>query len=96
MKFVVSLIAMAALAACGGKKEEQAAPTTGSAETAGSADTGSGSAADSDAGSAEGSAAEAEPLDVPTKVDFEELAESEITDKNVEARVKELEAELVE
>ncbi len=95
MKFVVSLIAMAALAGCGGKKEK-AEPSAGSAETVGSADTGSGSAAGSDAGSAAGSAAEAEPLDVPTKVDFEELAESEITDKNVEARVKELETELAE
>lgn len=95
MKFVVSFIAMAALAGCGGK-EEKAAPSAGSAEAVGSADTGSGSAAGSAAGSAEGSAAEAEPLDVPTKVDFEELAESEITDKNVEARVKEIEADLGE
>jgi hypothetical protein len=82
-----------ALAACGSKKEQ--APATGSAGSAGSAAVVV--ADDAGAGSGSGSAqAQAEPVDVPTEVDFEELATSEITDKNVEARVKELEGELAQ
>jgi hypothetical protein len=89
-RVIYTFVLVAALAACG-KKKEESAPATGSATPVVVAD-----AAGSAAGSAEGSAAVAEPLDVPTEVDFEDLATTEITDKNVEARVKAIEQELAE
>jgi hypothetical protein len=53
-----------------------------------------GSAAGSDTGSA-GSAAVAEaPVEIPTEMDYEDLANEEITDKTVEARLEDLETQL--
>jgi predicted small lipoprotein YifL len=82
-----------ALAACG--KETQKGPPLDPPVGSGSAtptDTnvaaGSGSA-----GSAAGSGSAA-AVDVPTEMDYEELAQEEITDKTVEARLKNLESEL--
>ena len=82
------LLLVAALAACGKKREEPAAtpppvPTV-------VADAAAGSGAD---------VADAEPteqaaLDLPTATDFEEQAEADITDKNVEAYVTSIEQEL--
>lgn len=88
-RLICTFVVAAALAACG-KKQEEPAPAQGSATPTAVEDAAVGSAA----GSGQGSAAEAEPLDVPTEVDFEDLASSEITDKNVEARVKAIEQEL--
>jgi hypothetical protein len=87
---MLMLVIVGGLGACGNKSKE-APPAVGSgsapAPVIEDAATGSG------AGSA---TADAEPLDVPTEVDFEDLASSEITDKNVEARMKELESDLAE
>lgn len=99
MKTIFTLVFVAAtLVGCGKKKEEAATPppatgsATGSAAGSGSADTGS-----ADTGSAGSAAAAAEdPVDVPTEVDFEGDAIAGITDKNVEAKLKELETELSE
>jgi hypothetical protein len=82
------------LAACGKKDKEQPAPppTPGSASAvAAGSDVGSGSGSAVAAGS--GSAVEA-PVDVPTEMDYEDLANEEITDKTVEARLKQLETQL--
>ncbi len=94
MKHLMFALAIT-LAACGGKKEDKAppAPTTGSAVAMGSAgsavETGSaGSAA------ATGSAGSAVAVDVPTEVDFEAKAKTDITDKNVDAQVKKIEDDL--
>ena len=94
MKSIYTLVfGVAALAACGKKKEESAAtppPVTGSA----TGSDGSGSAGSGSAGSA--AAQVEEPVDVPTEVDFETEATADITDKNVEAKLKSLESELTE
>lgn len=78
--------------AAGCKKKEPApapAPDNGSAMANGSA-MGSGSAAPAVAtGSAAGSA-----VDVPTEQDFEDKAAADITDKNVDAKLKSLETDL--
>jgi hypothetical protein len=79
-----------ALAACGSKKEKEPPPapppTTGSAAT-GSAMTGS-------AGSAAVTPPPAAAADVPTEMDFEQQAKTDITDKNVDTEVKKIEADL--
>ncbi|NVB82167.1 MAG: hypothetical protein HOV81_27545 [Kofleriaceae bacterium] len=97
MKTIVTLVFVAAtLVGCGKKKEEAATPppTTGSAAGSDGSAAGSGSA---DTGSAGSAAAAAEaPVDVPTEVDFEGQATADITDKNVEAKLKTLETELSE
>lgn len=93
MKSIYTLVfVVAALGACGKKSNNEGA---GSAPPP--AETGSGSAGSAAAGSGSaGSAAAAveAPVDVPTEVDFEEQASSDITDKNVEAKLKNLEGEL--
>lgn len=91
----IAILLVLALGACGKKKNEAAPPppTTGSASAV-AAGSDVGSAAPDTTGSA-GSAAVAEtPVDVPTEMDYEDLANEEITDKTVDARVKELEAQL--
>jgi hypothetical protein len=81
------------LGACG-KKDKEAPPTPAPAPTAAA---GSGSA---EAGSAAGSAetpppaVAEEPIDVATEMDYEDLANSEITEATVEARLKALESDL--
>ncbi len=83
---------------CGKKKDEPApAPATpppvtapADAAAAGSA-AGSHAAAGSNAATAGSAAAK---VDVPTATDFEDKASKDITDKNVEAKVKEMEGEL--
>ena len=94
MKLAIAFTLGLALVACGKKKEEPAAtPPAGSGSAmmagSGSAAAGSGSAAGSDAGSAAAAA-----VDVPTEVDFEDQAKTDLTEKNVEAQVKELEKDL--
>jgi hypothetical protein len=96
------LFAAAMLVACGKKKEEAPAPTPPAAAPAvADAATGSGAgssqpaaatnqpAAGSDQAAAAGSA-----VDVPTTADFEDQAAKDITDKNYEAHLKQMEAEL--
>jgi hypothetical protein len=86
-RIIYTFVLVVALAACSKKKEEPAATPAGSATPVVTADAAT--------GSAEGSAAAAaDPVDLPTEVDFEDSASTEITDKNVEARVKAIEAEL--
>ncbi|MEO8844592.1 MAG: hypothetical protein ABI591_20965 [Kofleriaceae bacterium] len=85
----MTLALTVALAACGGKKDEPK-PTP---PPVGSAATGSGSAAMTGSGSA-GSAAPAAAVDVPTEMDFEQQAKTDITDKNVDTEVKKIEADL--
>jgi hypothetical protein len=93
MKTLITIVTVLALGACG--KKDKPAPEPGSASAApvatGSDTAGSGSAVASGSGS--GSAAEP-ALDLPTEMDYEELAAEEITDKTVEARLKELEGQL--
>jgi hypothetical protein len=84
-----ALVSSIVLAACGGKKDEPAASPGSATPVAAVAD----AAAGGGEGSAAGSAAD---LDVPTEVDFEELATTEITEKNVEAQVKAIEQELAQ
>jgi hypothetical protein len=102
VKHVLYMIVVSALMfACGKKNEGEpaATPTPQSVEPAGSA-----AAADPAApaaGSADPAAIAATPpaeeeVDVPTEVDFEELASAEINDKNMAARFAELEKELAE
>ena len=90
MKWLV--IAALVFAGCSKKKQEQPAPEpAGSAMAAGSA-TGSGSAPRSaapDMAAGSGSA-----VDVPTEQDFEDQAASDITDKNVDSKLKSLESDL--
>ncbi len=86
-------LAMLFAAACG--KDTEKGPPLDPPAGSGSAtatDTGSGSAAGSGSDAGSGSAAAA--VDVPTSMDYEELANEEITDKTVEARLKSLETEL--
>jgi hypothetical protein len=90
VKYLMTFALTVALAACGSKKDKEpppAPPPTGSAATgsAGSA----GSAMTGSAGSAAPAAA-----DVPTEMDFEQQAKSNITDKNVDTEVKKIEADL--
>lgn len=94
MNKLMIVLLSAALAACGSKKDKEAppppppTPTAGSAMT-GSAGSGSAAAMTGSAGSAEGSA-----VDVPTEMDFEAQAKSDITDKNVDQEVKKIEEDL--
>lgn len=91
-RHVWTLVLVAALAACGSKKKEEPASTegSGSATAVVADDANTGSAAGSAAGSADTTA----DIDVPTEVDFEEQAATDITDKNVEAQVKAIEKDL--
>jgi hypothetical protein len=91
MKYLMTIALTVALAACGGKKDkDEPKPTP---PPVGSAATGSaGSAAMTGSGSA-GSAAPA-AVDVPTEMDFEQQAKTDITDKNVDTEVKKIEADL--
>ena len=90
MKYLMTIALTFALAACGGKKDkDEPKPTP---PPAGSAATGSGSAAMTGSGSA-GSAAPA-AVDVPTEMDFEQQAKTDITDKNVDTEVKKIETDL--
>jgi hypothetical protein len=82
-------VLLAAFAGCSKKKEEPApAPPPVPAAVA---DAAVGSAADTGSGTGSAQAADVE---VPTEVDFEEQATTEITDKNVEAQVKAIEKDL--
>jgi hypothetical protein len=93
VKSIYALVfAAAALVACSKKKDEGA----GSAAAPPPVETGSatGSAGSGSDGSA-APVAEA-PVDVPTEVDFETEATSDISDKNVEAKLKSLESELAQ
>ncbi|MEJ7603735.1 MAG: hypothetical protein WKG01_37955 [Kofleriaceae bacterium] len=92
-----------AFAACGKKPndKQEPAPTSGST-TAGSATAGSDTAgsgavvATGSNGSAAGSGSAADDVEVPTEADFEVDATAKITDKNLEAEVKALEAQLAQ
>lgn len=95
MKTLITIVTVLALGACG--KKDKPAPEPGSASaTPVTTGSGSGSAAGSGSGSAvaAGSGSAAEPVDLPTEMDYEELAAEEITDKTVEARLKALEGQL--
>jgi hypothetical protein len=98
----IGLFSAALLAACG-KKNNESANTTGRAagsavatgsDTAGSAAAGSAAVVAAGSGSGSGAPAAEEPVEVPTAMDFEDEAAAKIYDKNLEARVKALEAEL--
>jgi hypothetical protein len=85
-------IAALVLAGCSKKKQEAPPPAptpvaTGSAVPAGSA-------AGSDTGSA--TAAAGSDVDVPTEQDFEAQAKADITDKNVDSKLKEIEGDLAQ
>ena len=92
MKYLMTIALTVVLAACGGKKDkDEPKPTP---PPAGSAATGSaGSAAMTGSGSA-GSAATPAAVDVPTEMDFEQQAKTNITNKNVDTEVKKIEADL--
>jgi len=93
MKYLMTIaltVALTSFGACGGKKDKDEPKPT---PPVGSAATGSGSAAMTGSGSA-GSAAPAASVDVPTEMDFEQQAKTDITDKNVDTEVKKIEADL--
>lgn len=93
MKYLMTIALTFALAACGGKKDkDEPKPTPPPAGSAMTGSAGSGSAAMTGSGSA-GSAAPA-AVDVPTEMDFEQQAKTDITDKNVDTEVKKIEADL--
>jgi hypothetical protein len=93
-KIITLVFVVAAIAACGKKADNGA--TAGSATVATGSGSAAGSGSDVTMGSAagSGSAAMAAAVDVPTEQDFEDQASTDITDKNVEAKVKELETDL--
>jgi hypothetical protein len=81
-----------ALAACGKKKDEAPpapAPVAAAPAAVGSAGSGSAAAAEPAGSASSGAAAE-----VPTEVDFEAQARTDIDEKNVDTRVKAIEQEL--
>jgi len=93
------------LMACGGKKKDEPAAGSGSAAMAGSGSAmmagsgsammGSGSAmAGSGSGSAAAGSGSSAKADVPTEQDFEQEAAKDIDDKNVEAKVGEIEKQI--
>jgi len=85
---IATLMLAIALAACGKKTEDKPAATGSAAPTPTVvSDAGAGGAAD---------AAVAQQVDVPTEIDFEETASSEITDKNLETHLKAIETDLTE
>jgi len=96
VKTLATMTLVIALAACGKKTEKGPPVETGSGSAV--VATGSGSAApDAGNGSAAGSGsavAADEQVEVPTEVDFEAKATEEITDKNVDAKLKALETQL--
>jgi len=93
VKTIIFAVALA-LVACGKKNDDKPAPPP-PPPTTGSAAMGSGSAAMTGSGSAAmaGSAAGSD-VDVPTEMDFEAAAKSDVTDKTVEAKVKAIEDQL--
>ncbi|MGE0397336.1 MAG: hypothetical protein AB7T06_11490 [Kofleriaceae bacterium] len=95
MKAKALVLALLFAAACG-KSTEKGPPLDPPGSGSATADTGSGSGSGSAAGSGSdaGSGSAAAAVDVPTSMDYEELAKEEITDKTVEARLKTLETEL--
>jgi cellulose 1,4-beta-cellobiosidase len=108
MKRLAMILALAAVAACGGKKEAggagsgaapaggSSAPAAGSgsaaAMTAPAAGSGSATAMAGSSAPAAGSAA----VDVPTDTDFEANAKTTITDKNVGTELDSMEKELAQ
>jgi hypothetical protein len=84
---IAALVFAVALAACGKKTDDKPGGTTGSATPV--------AASDAAVAAATPDAAE-EAVDVPTEVDFEDTASSEITDKNLEAHLKAIESDLTE
>jgi hypothetical protein len=93
---IILVFVLAALTACGGKKDEsKQTGGSGSAQAAGSA-TGSAAAGSAQAaGSAAGSAKAApDEVDAPTEVDFETEAAAKINEKNVETQLKAIEKDL--
>ena len=92
MKYLMTIAVTIALVACGGKKDKDE-PKPTPPPPAGSATTGSGTGSAAMTGSA-GSATPAANVDVPTEMDFEQQAKSNITDKNVDTEVKKIEADL--
>ena len=85
-------IAALVLAGCSKKKAEEAAPPPTPVATGSGSAMGSAVAAGSDTGSA--TAAAGSDVDVPTEQDFEEQAKADITDKNVDSKLKEIEGDL--
>ena len=94
-RLVLIAIATAGLCACGGKKKEEPAAGSGSAVMAGSgsAMAGSGSAM-AGSGSAMAGSGSSAKADVPTEQDFEAQANKTIDDKNVEAKVGQIEKDI--
>jgi hypothetical protein len=84
-------IAALVLAGCSKKKAEEAPPPPTPVATTGSGSA-AGSAAPAETGSA--TAAAGSDVDVPTEQDFEEQAKADITDKNVDSKLKEIEGDL--
>ena len=86
------------LLACGGKKKDEAAAGSGSAMAGSGAMMGSGSAmagsAMAGSGSAMAGSGSSAKADVPTEQDFEAQAAKDIDDKNVEAKVGEIEKQI--
>lgn len=91
---ILTLTLVLAVAACG-KDTQKGPPLDPPAGSATPTDSGSGSASAAGSGSAEGGGSAAAVVDVATPMDYEELANEEITDKTVEARLKDLENEIV-
>lgn len=93
MKYLMTIALTFALAACGGKKDKDEPKPTPPPVT--SADAGSGSAtAMTGSGSAGSAAVPAATVDVPTEMDFEQQAKTDITAKNVDTEVKKIEVDL--
>ena len=89
----IAFAAVLAVAACGKKNDTPPAPAP--PPPAGSATAGSGSAmAGSGSAAMTGSGSAAAAVDVPTEMDFEQQAKTDVTDKTVEAKVKAIEDQL--
>jgi hypothetical protein len=83
------------VAACGSKKKDQAEPANPTDPTTDPAKPAEPTEPTEPVAVADTPPAE-EPLDLPIETDFEELAAAEIEEKNLEARLKDLEKELEE
>ena len=92
MKWLV--IAALVLGGCNKKKEEPAAPTGSAAPVATGSATGSAEGSAAGSGSAAPATAAGSAVDVPTEQDFEAQAKGDVDEKNVDTKLKDLEAQL--
>ena len=101
-RLVLIALVTAGLVACGGKKKDEGAAGSGSGSAPAMAGSGSGSApamagsgsAAAGSGSAAAGSGSSAKADVPTEQDFEQQAAKDIDEKNVEAKVGQLEKDI--